>query len=434
MNTEVIFLFIILLLGIVFVSFLGGATYKEGLTNNKIVYKGPNGDTAILITNDDGTEIIKGTNQKGEQFIFNQSPTTANLFVDSTGVTAKISGNDIVFKNPINGETTTFASSATNDTSLNANAPPSNTPANSIPLYGNLLTNSSQSNSFDNYNHFNGSGSSIQLQNGTVFTDAAGNTITVGTNSDGTQNLQFQLAVSDDSHVFNSTSQTVTSATNTFTSASGKIKAKAIIGNDGQIAIQLDNGNTTSIFLQQGSKSNTQNQSNITNTQYYGSTGYSVNPTSYSKAYTDNSNNKNGQNVTYNPNDVNVPQMGISSYGNTYYSTLPPGIPKSDIPPGHEDLYILKSQIVPPVCPVCPTCSNSRSNTGSVSVSSADDANLYSNLAAGSAYGDKKCPPCPACARCPESSFDCKKVPNYNAINNDYLPQPVLSDFSQFGM
>jgi hypothetical protein len=25
-------------------------------------------------------------------------------------------------------------------------------------------------------------------------------------------------------------------------------------------------------------------------------------------------------------------------------------------------------------------------------------------------------------------------VPNYNAINNEYLPMPILNDFSQFGM
>jgi len=42
--------------------------------------------------------------------------------------------------------------------------------------------------------------------------------------------------------------------------------------------------------------------------------------------------------------------------------------------------------------------------------------------------------PCPACARCPEPSFDCKKVPNYSSTNSEYLPMPVLSDFSSFGM
>jgi hypothetical protein len=25
-------------------------------------------------------------------------------------------------------------------------------------------------------------------------------------------------------------------------------------------------------------------------------------------------------------------------------------------------------------------------------------------------------------------------VPNYNAINNSYLPQPIINDFSSFGM
>ena len=82
---------------------------------------------------------------------------------------------------------------------------------------------------------------------------------------------------------------------------------------------------------------------------------------------------------------------------------------KSQIPIGDEDLYILKSQIVPPVCPACPDI---------ISCGSKEPP-----------------PPCPACARCPEPSFDCKRVPNYNsAAINQYLPQPVLADFSQFGM
>jgi hypothetical protein len=41
--------------------------------------------------------------------------------------------------------------------------------------------------------------------------------------------------------------------------------------------------------------------------------------------------------------------------------------------------------------------------------------------------------PCPACERCPEPAFDCKKVPNYRstAVDN-YMPLPVLNDFSTF--
>ena len=87
----------------------------------------------------------------------------------------------------------------------------------------------------------------------------------------------------------------------------------------------------------------------------------------------------------------------------------PTGLPRSQIPPGDEDLWIKKSEIVPPVCPKCPDVSVCESAT--------------------------KCPPCPPCARCPEPAFDCKKVPNYSRQSSDkYAPRPVLSDFSQFGL
>ena len=85
------------------------------------------------------------------------------------------------------------------------------------------------------------------------------------------------------------------------------------------------------------------------------------------------------------------------------------GVKKDDIPIGDEHLYILKSEIVPPVCPKCPDIK--------------------------ACEKPKKCQPCPPCGRCPEPAFTCKKVPNYSAIsNNDYIPRPVLNDFSQFGM
>ena len=86
----------------------------------------------------------------------------------------------------------------------------------------------------------------------------------------------------------------------------------------------------------------------------------------------------------------------------------PEGVPASSIPPGDEDLYILKSEIVPPVCPACPSSE--------------------------SCPRQRPCQPCPPCARCPEPAFECKKVPNYRAGNSDYLPKPVLNDFGQFGM
>ena len=84
------------------------------------------------------------------------------------------------------------------------------------------------------------------------------------------------------------------------------------------------------------------------------------------------------------------------------------GIHHTDIPAGQQDLYILKSQVVPPVCPVCPSATVCPRKT--------------------------PCQPCPPCARCPEPAFDCKKVPNYASSNDNYLPRPVMADFSQFGM
>jgi len=82
---------------------------------------------------------------------------------------------------------------------------------------------------------------------------------------------------------------------------------------------------------------------------------------------------------------------------------------------------MLKSSIVPPVCPACPAvrCNNNSSSNSSGNNGGGTPA---------------KCPPCPPCARCPEPSFECKKVPNYNITDNNVLPRPVLSSFSQFGM
>jgi len=75
--------------------------------------------------------------------------------------------------------------------------------------------------------------------------------------------------------------------------------------------------------------------------------------------------------------------------------------------------YILKSEIVPPVCPKCP------------------DSKTCPALAR-----QKPCPACPPCGRCPEPAFECKKVPNYSAISaanaGNLLPMPRLNSFASF--
>lgn len=103
-----------------------------------------------------------------------------------------------------------------------------------------------------------------------------------------------------------------------------------------------------------------------------------------------------------------------------YIDSLPT-VSKNNIPAGEEDKYILKTQIVPPVCPRCPDviqkCDHEGGSDG------------------GSGGGSSsKCPPCPAPQRCPEPAYDCKLVPNFRKRSGDHIPRPLLTDFSQFGM
>lgn len=80
-----------------------------------------------------------------------------------------------------------------------------------------------------------------------------------------------------------------------------------------------------------------------------------------------------------------------------FESALPEGIPKNEIPNGEEDLYIKKSEIVPPVCPRCPDLIQKD-------------------------FDSTKCPPCPACKRCPEpAEVECKKVMKYKEENKNEI-------------
>ena len=157
---------------------------------------------------------------------------------------------------------------------------------------------------------------------------------------------------------------------------------------------------------------------------------YSDKQSSYGKMYSANDKFSKQQDAEYDRKDkVPAPdykssnpgeaQDDVSKYapydssGRSSGRSSGQGIPASQIPSGQEDLYMLKSEMVPPVCPACPAMKCNGSNGGG---------------------GEKKCPPCPPCARCPEPAFECKKVPNYNSANDTMFPRPVLNSFSQFGM
>ena len=117
--------------------------------------------------------------------------------------------------------------------------------------------------------------------------------------------------------------------------------------------------------------------------------------------------NGNSAAVISGPNGNTVVATSTSSSSSSYYPNE--GIPASQIPSGQEDLYILKSAIVPPVCPACPACPKQTS------------------------CSKEPPPPCPACARCPKQPFKCKKVPDYSSpAVKEKLPMPYLNDFSAF--
>jgi hypothetical protein len=161
---------------------------------------------------------------------------------------------------------------------------------------------------------------------------------------------------------------------------------------------------------------NSSNSSNNSNSQY------SDQFSSYGNMYSADKKYAKGQDVLYDRKDKPLaPEEGDDdddqkfapfSSGASGSSASEAGIPAGQIIPGQEDMYILKSSIVPPVCPVCPAvrCNNHKNSTPA------------------------KCPPCPPCSRCPEPSFECKKVPNYSMTDNNALPRPVMSSFSQFGL
>ena len=362
MNSEALFLFLVLLLGLVLCSFLGGNCYKEGFN----------------AYTDRTNEDISGNHGNG--------------YEDEDG----------------NGHATVMYNS-----------------------------------SYDNYNHYNGSSS--ELPSGTIYNGPNGGYVVVTTDNNGKQKLKVILmnggspvilSPSSNNNNNNSTNNS-TSSTTTYYNSNGHNGSvtkfygpngfsATIVKIDGRKAIKITTKDKTIIFKEQGSNSNSNSNSNlnsnnynnhnnnnnynndsISSSQYYGSTGNRIqtnnesdnqsNSTNYGGPYGGSVDNYHG------PRTSNV-----KSHFDPYDSALPPGIPGSQIPIGDEHLYILKSEVIPPVCPVCPSNCNSTRK--------------------------EPCPACPPCGRCPEPSFECKKVPNYNAINDSYLPVPVLNDFSSFGM
>ena len=271
--------------------------------------------------------------------------------------------------------------------------------SNSVDMSSNSTDVQNIGSSYDNYNHYTGSSKSA-ISNSTFY-GQNGSTLVVnmnGTNTLTTTDTNGKIIIYAGIPSFDGT-------IDSYQGPNGSVAVVVKMNGSETIVIKDTMGNETVYF----SKPPNNGQNNVLPNVTPSSTPSTlIAPSNQSSSTTSQTQSNNWFSNSSTPSSDNTPvsssSSSLSSSSYDYSSSLPPGIPASQIPSGHEDLYILKSEVVPPVCPVCPVQTSK-----------------------------KKCPPCPACARCPEPAYDCKLVPNYSAMNGN-APVPVLNDFSTFGM
>jgi len=402
MTGKLLIFFVILLLGLILFSILGGSKFyngiKEGFSDSQS-FTAPNGSNAVITKDSNGQSVSVVTDSSGSTQTYYQSDTKQNnmgssiMFTGPDGSTGLLSADSSGVTNFMtkdnNGNQITF----TSDNSSNNNSSNNNSSNNNSN--NNNSSNNNSSTNYDNYNHYDGSSypSIFYGPNGgtaRIIQTPSNNTIVI-TNKNGTTDIYY----------INNDTNTNMNVQNYYGPNGGS--AKIITLKDGSKAVEITLPNGSKLVYKSNNKDSQTSQDSTIN-QY--SPDSNTTGSDYNNAFA---------NINpYSSNTITGPGGNTySTYDSSaYMNSLPQGIPKSMILPGQEDLYILKSQVVPPVCPKCPD-----------PIVQCPDNNDVT-----------KCPPCPPCSRCPEPAFDCKKVPNYNAFNPDYMPVPVLNSFSSFGM
>jgi len=384
MKGELLILFVILLLGLILCSFLGGKGCMEGFENDSSsqVYYGPNGASAQVQTDSNGNASLVVTTSDGTSTTYTSSGTSSDIYTGPNGATATV-------KQGSNGQTAVKITDSNGNVVLTLTNNPNTGNSTATTQNGTTATTN-----YDNYNHYDGSSYP------TIFYGPDGGTARViKTDNNNTLVITNKNGTTDIYYINNGVNADV----DTYYGKNGG-SAKMITDSNGNQAVEITGPNGSKVIYT-GDDAYTYNSQDNTINQYdadTNSTGSDVNANTY---YGPNG----GQATTVTGPSGNTYATYDSS---AYYNSLPQGVSRSQIPAGQEDLYILKTQVVPPVCPACTDpilkCPDNTDNT--------------------------KCPPCPSCARCPEPNFSCKKVPNYSAFNQDYMPMPVLNDFSTFGM
>jgi hypothetical protein len=420
MNGELLILFVILLLGLILCSFLGGNGCMEGFTNDSKLLKftSTDGSTAVVSSN---KTVAFVTKPDGTITNYTQKNTIQGPYGSSGLLKTKTAGTIVFYTTDANDSNRV---TYTNDTSTNTSNTSTNTSTNDKStneafnkVFNKMFDQMLASKDYDNYNHYDGTSYPTIFygsDGGTakVIQTPNNNTLVI-TNKNGTTKIYYIDK--------NNTNSNVTS----YYGPTGG-SAKILTDNNGKQTVEITDPNGPKLIYT-GDNTNANNSQDNTINQY--SSDSNTTGSDYDTAYSSSTNygGRAGSDYdtahsssTYNgysgPRSATVTGPGGNTYStydsSAYTNSLPQGVSRSQIPSGQEDLYILKSQVVPPVCAKCPDpivqCPDSTDVT--------------------------KCPPCAPCSRCVEPSYTCKKVPNYKAFNQDYMPVPVLSDFSSFGM
>jgi len=425
-------------------------TSPSPTTNSKTIYYGKNGGTATVITTKNGSYGIKVVPPGGKVIVYTQTANYDQNSYDENNGSSTINpgtyygpnGGTLLATTNSNG-TMTFTVTLPGSSTSNVYTSPSPT-TNSKSVYygknGGTATIITVENGSYGIKVVSPNGQIIVYTQTENYDQNSGLTSTMYYGSTGsTIPSNYNLAYTNSNNMTNSSktiyygpngavaivnsnnSITVTRNGNSINYTKLNNNTSVFTGTDGTtIYINKSGNGTINLVLKETNGTTEVFTTNNQNSSYY--SGSTSNPnSSYYSGSTSNPNSNYYSGSTSNPNSS---YYSGSNSNNTYNSVYPQGVTKSQIPPGQENLYILKSEIVPPVCPACPPVS------------------VYSSK-------KEKCNPCPPCARCPDPKFTCKKVPNYGSSYNSayygssgypddetsssYLPVPILNDFSTFG-
>jgi hypothetical protein len=446
-----------------------------GITNNTV------GVTVSYSSNKDGSYKITKKNANGSSTTYSGSSDTrsndpsvifklisefqkgtrvSEAYVNNSGVIyiGKTSDgvNYVAMSNPsINtnipgAEKGTYLGILTQTSSVNATPTPTvTTPSITTPGLSNNLQNRNFSRHFDNYNHFRKS--SVP----TMYYGPRGTNAKLFNTSRG-----FYIIITDEQgNVMTYHPKHHMNATKVYHSEDGGT-AKVIQNEEGSRLIEvIDREGNISVYSSRTEQTYDPTFDNHpsddlwqklrsydinkikhpdANVKVYGNNGDSPRPSPSPTAVT---NAKDIHNDVNEPHHRHYHHHSNSLNANKQYNKyLPSGIPKHMIPHGDEDLYILKTQVVPPICPSCPApimarhshkvkkSNNETQQNGSLPPPISERNPNVTSSPTGTAAPTTTPTATP-------SMYKYKKVPDYSqASNNPLLPSPPLNNYSTFGM